>query len=300
MLRMFAIGLTVGSSHTMVLAQQPSAERLLNFDDGAKIEGQKLPKVVTSKGAIDATIDPGTILAGAPQIASSGCYSPPKCLRLSMDPSAPNSKKNKILFNIWSHHKQVPGGQNGIIRINDGRMTNVSFAMKLGAGYSTPIHNLLHFQVSQTLPDKSRSAKMDYVPAGPIISLNMVPKSRRADKNSDYQEFVLSVRYPGANKFRYYDRRDKTVLYRGKMKIGEWYKIGLSFALKGGADQPQGTIRFSINGSQKVNYTGPIGFAPKKYGSSDTVGIDLGIYRTPDKSGRQTVYFDDIKVDRAK
>ena len=59
MLRMFAIGLTVGSSQTMVLAQQPSAERLLNFDDGAKIEGQKLPKVVTPKGAIDARSIPG-------------------------------------------------------------------------------------------------------------------------------------------------------------------------------------------------------------------------------------------------
>ncbi|MCC4231102.1 hypothetical protein LL253_00185 [Sphingobium soli] len=300
MLRMFAIGLAAGSCQTLALAQQPSAERLLNFDDGAKVEGRKLPKVITPGGSINATIDPGTILDGAPRISSSGCYSPPKCLRLSMAPSAPNSKKNKILFNIWSHHKKVPGGQNGIIRINDGRVTNVSFAMKLGAGYSTPIHNLLHFQVSQTLPDKSRSAKMDYVPAGPIISLNMVPKSRRADKSSEYQEFVLSVRYPGANKFRYYDRRDKTVLYRGKMKIGEWYRFGLSFALKGGNDQPQGNIRFRLNGEQKVNYNGPIGFSPKKYGSSDTVGIDLGIYRTPDKSGRQTVYFDDVKVFRPK
>ncbi|MEQ6334649.1 hypothetical protein [Sphingobium sp. MK2] len=294
-----AICLAVSSSLNIIHAQQSQPNRKLNFDNGERIEGKVQPQIVSSGQKLFATIDPGTVLGSAPQIVSSDCYSPPACLKVSMAPSAPNSKKNKILFNVWSHHKIVPGGKDGIIRINDNRETNIRFAMKLGQHYSTPIHSLLHFQVSQTLNNKSLSANMSYVPAGPVLSINIVPLSRRAIKNPEYQEFVLSIRYPGANKFKFYDLRDSSVIYRGKVKVGDWNRFRVSFTFKPSGDQPNGNLKFFLNGKQKVAYNGPIGFSPQKFGSSDTLGIDLGIYRTPDRTGRQIVYFDDVEIWRS-
>ena len=271
----------------------------IDFDRGQSMVGGPIPSIVDNDGRTYApTVDEGTRVAAAPKIISTDCHSPPRCLRISMAPTAKGAKKNKITYNFWSHHKDVPGGAAGRFQLDDGQVTVVSFAMKLDVLYETPIHNMLHFQVSQVVKNNKRRVSKNIIPGGPIISLSMVPKSKRKNKNKNFEEYVIAVRSPHAQNLVFFDMRDDTVLYRGIVRKGEWNNFSFNIEFETISDFVGGSIKFRFNNVNVMKYDGEFGFSPTKFDVEKSLGIDLGIYRTADSTGSQTVYFDDIKIIR--
>ena len=273
----------------------------IDFDQGQKVEG-KVSLVLRGAGQFDykAVIDPGTKARRRPAVVSEGCGSPPSCLRVSLDPSAPGAAKNKFMFPFWPHRRPLPGGESGRLRIGDGRSIRVGFDMKLDPSYDTPIHAMLHFQIVQPgLPKGVRPKPRAKQGGGPVIALNIVPHSKRKNPSQDFEEFILAVRNPNARKFVWFDTRDKSVLFHGEFRKGQWNKLivqATSAKLPGG--QLGGKIVFWLNGRKVLDRTAMWGFSPKHYAVSDAMSVELGAYRTADKKGRQTVYFDNISIDR--
>ena len=241
------------------------------------------------------TIDKGTRAVDRPQIVRAGCRTAPSCLRVSLDPSSKGAAKNKIMYSFWSHYRPLPGGETDRIRIGDATPTTLSFAMKLDAKYDTPMHQMIHFQLFQAEKagvDHSIEGKL----GGPVLSLRIVPQSRRKDKSPDVQEFIIAVRSPKALGLKTFDTRDRAVLYRGTVRTGEWHRF--SFTLQSGPNA-LGRIRFSMDDQPKFDRKLVWGFDPKKYPVNPALGFEVGSYRSADPSGQQTVYFDDIAIDRS-
>lgn len=271
----------------------------IDFDRGQSMAGGPIPSIVDNDGrTYTPTVDEGTRFDAAPKIISTDCHSPPRCLRISMGPTAEGAKKNKITYNFWSHHKDVPGGAAGRFQLDDGQVTVVRFAMKLDALYETPIHNMLHFQVSQAVKNNKRPFSKNIIPGGPIISLSMIPRSKRKNKNNNFEEYIIAVRSPHAQKLVFFDKRDDAVIYRGMIKKGEWNKFSFNIKFERISDFVGGKINFGFNNVNVMKYYGEFGFSPSKFDVEKSLGIDLGIYRTADTTGSQTVYFDDIKIIR--
>ncbi|WP_152522548.1 hypothetical protein [Sphingobium ummariense] len=270
----------------------------IDFDRGQRVDGVA-SAVMRGGNAFNykATIDPGTQAKDRPAVVSEGCKSPPGCLRVSLDPSKPGAAKNKIMFPFWSHKRPLPGGESGRLRIGDGRTTKISFDMKLDRNYDTPLHALLHFQIFQ--PQSVAKTGAGNRPGGPVIALNIVPRSKRRNLSPDIQEFVIAIRNPDAQKFVWFDTRDNTVLYRGAIQKGAWntytFQITSSPLRDGGMG---GRVIFLMNKQKKVDKVVHWGFSPKNYNVLDTMSIELGAYRTPDKSGHQTVFFDNLLIER--
>ena len=270
----------------------------LTFDNGQKIAGKSSATLVSEEGmSIRAVVDKGTRAEAAPSIVTQGCKSQPACLRVSLSPSAPGAIKNKIMFPVWPHQRKLPGGESGRVILGDKRSTTFSFDMKIDPNYDTPIHSLLHFQMVQPFTGKAGDFKVR--PGGPILSLNIVPRSKRRLKDPQYEEFVVAVRNPGATKFETFDQKDPSVLYRGSLKKGVW--VNFSFRFKSemlAPDKMGGPIQFRQNGDLKFSKIAQWGFTPNKQGISKSVSLEIGAYRTPDTKGRQTAYFDNVIVDR--
>lgn len=246
---------------------------------------------------IKAVIDKGTVAADRPEVVKQGCKSPPGCLKVSLDPSAPGAIKNKIMFPVWPHKRPLPGGETGRIVLGDNRSTTFSFDMKLDSRYDTPVHSLMHFQMVQ--PFNGSQGKSEVRPGGPILSLNIVPASKRRVKDPSMEEFVVAVRHREATKFVHFDRRDASVIYRGSVKKGVWNNFSFRFkSEKLNNETMGGPLQFRQNGALKYSQVTKWGFTPNKPGISKTVSLEIGSYRTPDNRGRQTVYFDNILLDR--
>lgn len=284
----------------IAIASAASAKPRLNltFDEGQKISGKSAATLTSQNGdSIKAVIDKGTRAADRPAIINQGCKSAPACLRVSLDPSAPGAVKNKIMFPVWPHQRKLPGGESGRVVLGDNKTTTFSFDMKLDDRYDTPIHSLLHFQMVQPFSGDPKGFKVR--PGGPILSLNIVPRSKRRVKTAAVEEFVIAVRNPSATKFETFDRKDATVLYRGTIKKGVWNNF--SFRFKSEKLSPGsigGPLQFRQNGALKFSERAKWGFVPNGAGVSKTVSLEIGAYRTPDTKGRQTVYFDNVVLDR--
>ena len=284
----------------LVLASAASAKPRLNltFDSGQKIAGKSAATLVSNDGmSIRAVVDRGTRAENAPSVVSQGCKSQPGCLRVSLDPSAPGAVKNKIMFPVWPHQRDLPGGESGRIVLGDNRSTTFSFDMKMDPNYDTPVHSLLHFQMVQPFSGNASSFKVR--PGGPILSLNIVPRSKRRNKDRNYEEFVIAVRNPSATKFVSFDKKDPSVLYRGTIRKGVWNNFSFRFkSEKLASEKMGGPIQFRLNGELKFSEIAQWGFVPNKQGISKTVSLEIGAYRTPDTKGRQAVYFDNVVLDR--
>ena len=163
-----------------VVAAHAQPQRQLSVDFDAPLEAaQKSGNTIVdphSKQEFRATVDKGTQAADRPQVVSQNCHTPPNCLRISLDPSAKGAAKNKIMYSFWSHYKPLPGGEKGRMVIGDNHVTRVRFAMKLGADYDPPLHQMIHFQIFQPKMATKVNQVKDVNPGGPILSLRMVPK----------------------------------------------------------------------------------------------------------------------------
>lgn len=285
-----------------VVAAHAQPQRQLSVDFDAPLEAaQKSGNTIVdprSKQEFRATVDKGTQAADRPQVVSQNCHTPPNCLRISLDPSAKGAAKNKIMYSFWSHYKPLPGGEKGRMVIGDNHVTRVRFAMKLGADYDPPLHQMIHFQIFQPKMATKVNQVKDVNPGGPILSLRMVPKGLRKAKSPDLQEFIIVVRNPQAQNLKFYDRRDKGVLFRGQIRKGDWNNF--SFVLQSADKDGRmiGRVGFWLNDVKKVDHPVEWGFDPDRYGVSDKLGFELGSYRSADPTGHQTVYFDDIRLDR--
>ncbi|NWK94266.1 hypothetical protein DM806_00845 [Sphingobium lactosutens] len=291
--------LICGASAT-IAASEPRRRLSMDFDEGQAMASKQSSTIVDARSRQDfrATIDKGTKAADRPQIVSQGCHTPPSCLRVSLDPSEKGAAKNKIMYSFWSHYKPLPGGEGGRIVIGDGGTTRIRFSMKLDNRYDTPLHQMIHFQIFQPAKAGGNPNGEDIKPGGPVVSLRIVPVSRRKDKSPDVEEFIIAVRNPGALNYRYYDTRDPGVLYRGTIRKGEWnsYSFVLQSARRGG--DMAGRIGFWLNDQEKVDKIVPWGFNPAQFAVSPQLGAELGSYRSADVTGHQTVYFDDVTIDR--
>lgn len=292
-----ALGVFVSSAPA---SAEPQRRLSVDFDQGQHMKAKGSDAIVDPRSNLtfNATTDKGTKAADRPQVVSKGCFTPPSCLRISMDPSAQGAAKNKIMYSFWSHYKPLPGGEQGRMQIGDKGTTRISFAMKLDQRYDTPPRQMIHFQVFQPAMAGKTSKVKNVKPGGPILSLRMVPLSRRKDKSPDVQEFIIAVRNPQAQNYYYYDTRDKGVLYRGSVRKGEWNRF--SFVLQS-ADQRgamQGRIGFWQDGQKQFDRPVQWGFNPATYAVSPKLGVELGSYRSADAKGHQTVYFDDVTIDR--
>lgn len=278
----------------------PQRRLSLDFDQGQGMAAQGRDAIVDprSREVFRPTIDKGTKAALRPEIVSNGCLTPPSCLRVSMDASGKGAAKNKIMYSFWSHYKPLPGGEGGRMRIGDGATTRIQFAMKLDRDYDTPPHQMIHFQIFQPKEAGRASRVKNANPGGPILSLRIVPQSRRRDRSPDVQEFIIAVRNPQAENLYYFDQRDKGVLYRGSVRKGEWNKF--AFVLQSGnrRGEMMGRIGVWENGEKLFDKPALWGFNPGTYGVSPKLGFELGSYRSADTTGHQTVYFDDVSVDR--
>lgn len=271
----------------------------VDFDDEQVFEASGRTSFINPRGAdkLLATVDKGTRFKVRPTIASQKCHSPPNCLQISIDPSSKGAAKNKIMYSFWSHYKPLPGGERGRLRIGDNRTTRVRFAMKLDEHYDTPLHQMIHFQIYQPRSTKKAAIRGKFEAGGPVLSMRIVPHSRKQSAR-DGEEFIIVVRSPEAHKLHYYDRRDKGVLFRGPIRKGEWNNF--SFALQSSDRDGRmiGRVGFWLNDVKKVDHSVEWGFDPNRYGVSEKLGFELGSYRSADPTGHQTVYFDDIRLDR--
>lgn len=276
----------------------------MNFDKGGQAPSAKAPiaPIATIPGpdgaSIRPTIDKGTRPALSSGIVSSGCLSPPNCLRVSMAPTQPGAAKNKIMYSFWSHYRALPGGAANRFRIGDDKPLQFQFAMKLDPNYDTPPHQMIHFQVFQAASTGKGRKVPGIEPGGPILSLRIVPQSRRSTESDQVQEFIIVVRNPAATKLYYYGTRDPGVLYRGTMRKGVWTRFNFELLSVEKGSETGGRIRAFMNGRQIVDYRGAWGFSPTAYGAWRDLGLELGAYRSADKTGTQTVYFDNIAVSR--
>jgi hypothetical protein len=245
------------------------------------------------------TVDKGTRADLDNGVVQSGCLSPPSCLRVSMAPTTPKAIKNKIMYHVWSHNKANPGGEAGRFSIGDGKPLRLQFAMKLGPRYDTPVHQMIHFQVFQPKGGPKGGKAVPGVNAGgAILTLRIVPKSRRVNKSPDVEEFIVAVRNPKAQNLKSFDRRDASVIYRGTLRKGVWNRFTFDLLSTRQGDTTGGRIQVGVNGRKVADYNGPWGFAPNIYDVSPNLGIDLGVYRSADKAGFQTAFFDNISVSR--
>jgi hypothetical protein len=285
---------------TCAAGSEPQRRLTLDFDQKQAMAAKGASAIVDSSSDQEfrATIDKGTRAADRPQLVSQGCHTPPSCLRISLDPSAKGAAKNKIMYSFWSHYKSLPGGEQGRMVIGDNRVTRIRFAMKLGDNYDTPPHQMIHFQIFQP-KDVGKASKVKTVnPGGPILSLRIVPQSRRKDKSPDVQDFIIVARNPQAQNLKYYDRRDNGVLFRGQVRKGDWNNFSFVLQSTDKDGRMIGRVAFWLNDVKKVDHPVEWGFDPKRYGVSSKLGFELGSYRSADPNGHQTVYFDDITLDR--
>lgn len=283
---------------TMGLMIVPTKYLDYGFDSKQAESPANFAKIKDATGHdVAPTVDTGTrpyLKSGI--INDAGCLSKPSCLRVSMGPSAPGAAKNKIFYSMWSHYKDLDKGEGARIRLGDNKPLSFSFAMKFDGVYDTPPHQLINFQLFQANPDK---LKVNGVEAGgPILSLRTVPISRRHDKSANVQEVFAAVRSPEAGSHYYYDMRDKNVFYFGSVKKGEWNRFTFDILSQKKNGQMVGTIRISVNGKLAGTYEGLFGFVPEN-GIWDALGAELGIYRSADASGNQTVFFDDVNITRS-
>ncbi len=272
----------------------------VNFDGRYKMQsaGSNTFKDLDSGTEYRATVDKGTRAKARPRIVADQCASPPRCLRVSLDPSAKGAAKNKIMYSFWSHYKPLPDGEQGRMVIGDDRVTRIRFAMKLGDDYDTPPHQMIHFQIFQP-KEKGKVNKVKSVnPGGPILSLRIVPQSRRKNKSSGVEEFIIVARSPDAQKLKYYDKRDAGVLFRGQVRKGQWNDYSFVLQSDDRNGEMIGRVGFWLNDVKKFDRPVEWGFDPARYGVSSKLGFELGSYRSADPSGHQTVYFDDIRLDR--
>ncbi|MCP1470660.1 hypothetical protein J3E64_002348 [Sphingobium sp. OAS761] len=272
----------------------------VDFDDGQGMKAAGSSAIVDARSNLtfNATIDKGTKAADRPEIVTQGCHSPPRCLRISIDPSARGAAKNKIMYSFWSHYKPLPGGEPGRIRIGDNKPTTVRFSMKLDDQYDTPVHQMIHFQILQPKVSGRASKVKDVNPGGPVLSLRIVPTSRRRNKSPDVEEFIIAVRNPQAENLYYFDKRDKGVLYRGEVRKGAWNTFSFVLQSMDRRGEMVGRVGFWMNDQKKFDHSVAWGFNPAVYAVSPQMGFELGSYRSADPKGHQTVYFDDIRVDR--
>ena len=281
---------------TPLTASHAKGRLELNFDEGQTIdEGATMIRDPKRGRTFPATIDKGTRASNRPQIVKTGCNTPPACLRVSLDPSRMGAAKNKIMYSFWSHYRPLPGGETNRIRIGDQTPVTVSFAMKLDRQYDTPAHQMIHFQMFQAEKSGVNHA-IEGKLGGPVLSLRIVPQSRRKNKSPDVEEFVIAVRSPEALGLKAFDNRDRSVLYRGVIRKGEWNRF--SFRLSSGP-KAVGSVAFDLNGKRMFDRRLTWGFDPNKYPVNAALGFEVGSYRSADLKGRQTVYFDDISVDRS-
>ncbi|HUD91005.1 hypothetical protein [Sphingobium sp.] len=281
------------------VSAEPRRRLSVDFDEGQSMLSRDSNTIVDARNGADfrATVDKGTKAVDRPEVVSQGCNTPPGCLRVSMDPSAKGAAKNKIMYSFWSHYKPLPGGEQGRLRIGGG-IARISFAMKFDPRYDTPLHQMIHFQILQPKV-AGRVNKVSKVnPGGPILSLRIVPVSRRKNKSPDIQEFIVAVRSPQAQSYYYYDTRDKGVLYRGEIHKGDWNNFSFVLQSIDRAGDMGGRIGFWMNDQKRFDKPVEWGFDPDRYGVSPQLGFELGSYRSADATGHQTVYFDDVKVDR--
>ena len=276
----------------------PIPRLLLDFDKGETIKDPASAAIVApqSKADFRPTIDQGT--RAKPEIVSQGCQSPPSCLRIALIPSIKGAVKNKIMYSFWSHHRPLPGGELGRMRIGDGKVTRISFSMKLDTQYDTPLAQMIHFQVYQSNKYGGHAKAGTIEPGGPILSLRIVPASRRKNKSRDVQEFILSIRSPQAGRLRYFDQRDPGVIYRGELRKGEWNSFAFVLQSKRVNSDVAGRIAFWLNGKKAFDKSIAWGFNPARYPSNPNLGVELGSYRSADAKGEQIVYFDDVRIER--
>lgn len=290
------IGVVVATS----AHSEPQRRLSVDFDEGQGMLSKGSNTIVDTRSNMDfsATVDKGTKAADRPQIVSQGCRTPPSCLRVSLDPSAKGAAKNKIMYSFWSHYKPLPGGEQGRMRIGDDGVARISFSMKLDPRYDTPLHQMIHFQILQPKVAGRVNKVSNVNPGGPVLSLRIVPASRRKNKSPDVQEFIIAVRNPQAQSYYYYDTRDKGVLYRGEIRKGEWNSFSFVLQSTDRDGDMVGRIGFWLNNQKRFDKPVEWGFDPDLYGVSPQLGFELGSYRSADATGHQTVYFDDVKVDR--
>lgn len=284
----------------LALSSAGLAETLtqMNFDSGQTI-GKKGRALLDRAGntVSRATVDNGTSALVAPQVATSGCLSTPGCLRVSMDPTSAGAAKNKIMFAIWRHNQKSQSGSGATV--GDGSTTTVSFAMKLDPSYQDPTNNMIHFQAFQPR-DQGASFSGKVTPGGPVISLKMVPAKHRRNKNRNVQEYVIAIRSPSTGGVKTYLGDDPAVLFRGTMQKGKWYKFSISMTSRMQTSGViGGPITLAVDGKRVMQKNVAWGFNPSKFPVSETLGFDLGIYRSADRRGRQAVYFDDVSVNRS-
>ncbi|MCI4588668.1 hypothetical protein MOK15_00905 [Sphingobium sp. BYY-5] len=291
------VGILLGGTAAAADAPEPQHRLSMDFDEGQSVAADT---IVDRRGNQDfrPTIDKGTEAANRPQIVSQGCHTPPGCLRISLDPSAKGAPKNKIMYSFWSHYKPLPGGEQGRMRIGDNDITHIRFSMKLDQHYDTPLHQMIHFQIFQPQEAGKNPDGQNITPGGPVVSLRIVPVSRRRDKSPDVEEFIIAVRSPAAQSYYYFDTRDPGVLYRGAIRKGEWNTYGFALQSSDVGGEIGGRIAFWLNGQEKVDKVVPWGFDPAKFAVSQNLGFELGSYRSADATGQQTVYFDDVEIDR--
>jgi len=287
-------------SSVTLLAATEKCHIGINFDKSERMKYENSSAIIDPQSGITflATVDKGTIARHKPSIVAEHCRSIPRCLRISLDPSRRGAEKNKIMYSFWSHYRDLPGGNNGRIRVGDGRFTKVSFSMKLGPEYSTPLNQMIHFQIYQPHRKITPSFGRTVVPGGPIVSLRIVPVSRRRNKSPDIEEFVLAVRSPQAGRLIHFDARDEGVLYRGELIKGSWNSFALVLKSLPSSGGVGGRIGFWLNGHKRFDRSVPWGFNPSIFPSSSNLGVELGSYRSADAKGHQTVYFDDVTIDR--
>ena len=295
-----ALALLIGAASGMAISA-PRQHFSIDFDQGQRISPSASNTSVDARRGMmfGATIDRGTKAAQRPQIASQGCNTPPGCLRIALDPSAEGAAKNKIMYSFWSHYKPLPGGERGRMRIGDNGVTHIRFAMKLDEDYDTPLHQMVHFQIYQPVV-KGGKNKTDVVPGGPILSLRMVPASRRDPMSLNEQEFIVVVRSPQAKNLYYYDKRDKGVLHRGKIGKNKWYTFSFLLRSISRRGRMEGNVGFWINNQRIFDRAVTWGFNPADYTVSSALGFELGSYRSPDKTGHQAVFFDDVSISRTE
>jgi hypothetical protein len=205
--RLFCI---LGTVIFATVSADPKRLFSIDFDQGQSmmVNGSDAIEDPQTGQIFKPTIDEGTLFSDRPQIVSQGCHSEPACLRVSMDPSEKGATKNKLMYGFWSHYKPLLGGEHGRIQVADKGITQVSFAMKLDQHYDTPEHQMIHFQIYQPKTDLTTNF------GGPVISLRIVPLSRKRDRSLDVQEFIITVRSPHTGNLYYFDERDNAVLYR--------------------------------------------------------------------------------------
>ncbi|MDR7155668.1 hypothetical protein J2W40_002500 [Sphingobium xenophagum] len=282
----------------------PTTRLKVDFDQGQAMRAKGSTVIDDARNGVDfrATMDQDTRAdtrgTNLPQIVATGCKSPPSCLRVSLDPSRKGAQKNKIMYSFWSHYRPLPGGENGRMRVGDGKTTKISFNMKLGPEYDTPLSQMLHFQVYQSNKMDGGAKPGVTEPGGPIVSLRIVPASRRRNKSPDVEEFIVAVRSPEAGRLIHFDERDKGVLYRGEVRKGTWNNFAL--VLESGRSNKRigGRVGFWLNGRKCFDKSVAWGFNPAIYPSNPNLGVELGSYRSADAKGHQTVYFDDVTIDR--